>query len=304
MKSKQMSSIVSPYLIQDGSRFRLKDVDPDDSGDLHKDQAAAKTALGEGIDRLRGLQEKLYAQDQWGVLLIFQAMDAAGKDGAIEHVMSGINPQGCEVYSFKQPSAEELDHDFLWRTVRRLPERGRIGIFNRSYYEEVLIVRVHPEILARQRLPSTILGKDVFERRYEDINAHERHLSRNGYLIRKFFLHISKEEQTKRIQARLDDPRKQWKFSLGDLHEQERWTDYMAAYERAIQQTSTPHAPWIIIPANHKWFARLVVVAAIIDGLESLHPQFPSLTADKRQELEEGGKILRRQAGKGGRTRA
>ena len=300
MKSK-LSSLVTPYVIRDGSRFRLEDVDPDDAGDLRKDQAAAKESLRAGIDRLRELQERLYAQDQWGVLLIFQAMDAAGKDGAIEHVMSGVNPQGCEVWSFKQPSVEELDHDFLWRTVRRLPERGRIGIFNRSYYEEVLVVRVHPQILARQRLPSTVLGKDVFKGRYEDITAHERYLARNGYLVRKFFLHISKEEQTKRIQARLDDPRKQWKFSLGDLREQEHWTEYMAAYETAIQRTATPHAPWIVIPANHKWFARLVVVAAIIDALESLHPDFPSLTDDKRKELAEGRKILREQAKKGKR---
>ena len=208
--------------------------------------------------------------------------------------MSGVNPQGCEVYAFKQPSTEELDHDFLWRTVRRLPERGRIGIFNRSYYEEVLVVRIHPQILANQKLPRSAVGKNVFDQRYEDINAHERYLARNGYVIRKFFLHVSKEEQTKRFQDRANDPEKQWKFSLGDLREQERWTDYMDAYETAIRHTATEHAPWVVVPANHKWFARLVVVAAIIDALEGLRLDFPKVTAEKRKELEEGRKILRR----------
>ena len=293
MKRKQLQALVRPYLIDNGSRFRLKDIDPDDTQD-HRDQDSAKAALREGIDQLRTLQEKLYAQDQWGALLIFQAMDAAGKDGAIEHVMSGVNPQGCEVYSFKQPSAEELDHDFLWRTVRCLPERGRIGIFNRSYYEEVLIVRVHPEILAGQKLPRSVVDKDVFDDRYEDINAHEKYLARNGYVIRKFFLHISKEEQTKRFQSRVDDPVKQWKFSLGDLREQERWTDYMDAYETAIRRTASKRAPWLVIPANHKWFARLVVVAAIIDALDELHLEFPKLTADKKRELEQGRELMRR----------
>ncbi len=291
---KKIRSLVHPYLIDDGSRFRLKNVDPDDTSDLYSDPDEAKAALREGIDRLRSLQEKLYAQDAWGVLLIFQAMDAAGKDGCIEHVMSGVNPQGCEVSAFKQPSAEELDHDYLWRTVRRLPERGRIGIFNRSYYEEVLVVRVHPEILANEKLPQSAGGKDVFERRYEDINAHERYLSRNGYVIRKFFLHISRKEQTKRFEDRVNDPTKQWKFSLGDLREQERWDDYMDAYETAIRRTATKHAPWFAIPANHKWFARLVVVAAIIDALERLDLDFPTLSTQKRTELEEGKKILRR----------
>lgn len=293
MKTKQLRALAHPYLIDDGSGFRLKHVDPNDTSDLYRDQETARTALREGIDRLRTLQEKLYAQDQWGVLLIFQAMDAAGKDGAIEHVMSGVNPQGCEVYSFKQPSAEELDHDFLWRTVRRLPERGRIGIFNRSYYEEVLVVRVHPEILANQKLPQSILGKQLFDARYEDINAHERFLTRNGYVIRKFFLHISKDEQTKRFQDRVNNPEKHWKFSLGDLREQERWSDYMAAYETAIRRTATEHAPWIVIPANHKWFARLVVVAAIIDALDGLDLKFPTLTREKEKELEEGKRLLR-----------
>ena len=299
MHTKHIDTLIHPYRIDDGSRFRLKDLDPEATGDLDSDHDAAKTALQDAKDRLRSLQEKLYAQDQWAVLLIFQAMDAAGKDGCIEHVMSGVNPQGCEVSAFKQPSAEELDHDFLWRTVRRLPERGRIGIFNRSYYEEVLVVRVHPEILANQKLPRSAGGKDVFERRYEDINAHERYLSRNGYVIRKFFLHISKEEQTKRFQDRVDDPSKQWKFSVGDLREQQRWADYMDAYETAIRRTATGHAPWFAIPANHKWFARLVVVAAIIDALEGLDLNFPKLTPDKRKELEQGRRILRRRVSSG-----
>jgi len=293
MKTKDIHTLIRPYLVDDGSRFRLKDVDPDDRTDLYSDQDSAKATLRDGIDRLRALQERLYAQDQWGALLIFQAMDAAGKDGAIEHVMSGVNPQGCEVYAFKQPSAEELDHDFLWRTVRRLPERGRIGIFNRSYYEEVLVVRVHPEILANQKLPRSAKTKNVFESRYEDINAHERYLARNGYVIRKFFLHISKKEQTQRFEDRVNDPEKQWKFALGDLREQERWTDYMDAYETAIRRTASTHAPWVVIPANHKWFARLVVVAAIIDALEGLNLEFPKLTPEKRKELEQGRTLLR-----------
>jgi PPK2 family polyphosphate:nucleotide phosphotransferase len=296
MKTKRIHRLIHPYLVDDGARFRLKDVDPDDASDLYADPDEAKAALRDGIDRLRSLQEKLYAQDVWGVLLIFQAMDAAGKDGCIEHVMSGVNPQGCEVSAFKQPSAEELDHDYLWRTVRRLPERGRIGIFNRSYYEEVLVVRVHPAILANEKLPRSAAGKDVFERRYEDINAHEHYLSRNGYVIRKFFLHISREEQTKRFQDRVNDPEKQWKFSLGDLREQERWDDYMDAYQLAIRRTATKHAPWFAIPANHKWFARLVVVAAIIGALEGLDLDFPKLTPDKSKELEEGRRILGQRA--------
>jgi len=299
MKTKHVRALVKPYKIDDGSRFRLKDVDPDDTSDLYSDQESAKAALAAGIDRLRALQEKLYAQDQWGALLIFQAMDAAGKDGAIEHVMSGVNPQGCEVYAFKQPSAEELDHDYLWRTLRRLPERGRIGIFNRSYYEEVLVVRVHPQILANQKLPSSAKGKDVFEGRYEDIRAHERYLSRNGYVIRKFFLHVSKKEQTRRFRDRMNDPQKQWKFSLGDVREQERWKDYMKAYETAIQRTARKHAPWVVIPANRKWFARLVVVAAIIDALEELDLEFPKLTSEQRKELEEGRKILNQKISSG-----
>jgi PPK2 family polyphosphate:nucleotide phosphotransferase len=292
MSRKRMNSLIEPFLVRNGSTFTLKRVNPDDTGGFRAEKADAEKALEDGIGRLRALQEKLYAQDQWGVLLIFQAMDAAGKDGVIEHVMTGVNPQGCDVTSFKQPSSEELDHDFLWRTVKRLPERGRIGIFNRSYYEEVLIVRVHPELLTKQKLPRSLDEKDVFAQRYEDINAHERYLARNGFLIRKFFLHISKDEQTRRFRKRIEDPEKNWKFSLGDLHEQERWPDYMDAYESAIRQTATAHAPWIVVPANQKWFARLVVATAVIEALEELDLAFPPLSADRRRELEAGRKRL------------
>ena len=290
---KRAKKFAKPFRVTDGESFRLKDVDPDDTLDLgDEDKPRAKEALVMGIEALAELQNMLYAQDSWAVLLIFQAMDAAGKDGTIKHVMSGINPQGVQVYSFKSPSPEELDHDFLWRTVKRLPERGRIGIFNRSYYEEVLVVRVHPELLVKQKLPRPLATKDIFAQRYVDINAHERYLAGNGYAIRKFFLHISKDEQTKRLRERIDDPEKHWKFSLGDLHEQARWPDYMEAYESAIRHTATPHAPWIVVPANQKWFARLVVATAVIDALEGLDLAFPPLTADKRRELEAGRKLL------------
>jgi PPK2 family polyphosphate:nucleotide phosphotransferase len=250
--------------------------------------------LEEGVARLCALQEKLYAQDRWGVLLIFQAMDAAGKDGAIKHVMSGVNPQGCQIHSFKQPSSEELDHDFLWRCFVKLPERGRIGIFNRSYYEDTLVVRVHPELLERSQIPESRLTKGLFKERFEDITAFERYLSRSGYVIRKFFLHISAKEQLQRFRSRLDEPEKQWKFSLGDLREHDHWDDYMKAYEDAIRHTATPDAPWVVVPSNKKWFARLVVAAAIVDALEELDLQFPPVTATKRRQLEEGRVILDR----------
>jgi len=235
---------------------------------------------------LAEMQEKLYAQDLWALLLIFQGMDAAGKDGAIEHVMSGVNPQGCEVHSFKAPSHEELDHDYLWRAHTRCPERGRIGIFNRSYYEEVLVVRVHSELLAAERLPDSLVGKHVWEERYEDINAHERYLTRNGVVIRKFFLHLSPEEQRTRLLARLDDPAKNWKFSLDDIRERKFWSDYQNAYEEMIRQTATKHAPWYVVPADHKWYARLVVAAAIVDTLDGLDLSFPEMDRAKKKELE------------------
>jgi len=261
------------YRITDGAKFRLADVDPADTAGLDKEHA--KGALQRGVERLDELQEKLYAQDRWGVLVIFQAMDAAGKDGAIEHVMSGINPQGVQVFSFKAPSVEELDHDFLWRGATRLPERGRIGIHNRSWYEEVLVVRVHPPILAAQRLPIELVGKSIWEERLEDIAAFERYFARQGYLILKFFLHLSKEEQQRRFLSRLDEPEKNWKFAMGDIREREHWDTYMKAYEAAIRATAAPHAPWYVVPADHKWFTRLVVSQAIVGAIERLDLAWP-----------------------------
>jgi len=294
MNKHRFRKLIDPYVIKDGRGFRLKRIDPGDTGGFHPDKDLAVQVLREGVDRLRDLQEKLYAQDRWGALLVFQAMDAAGKDGAIEHVMSGVNPQGCEVHAFKQPSAEELDHDFLWRSAVRVPERGRIGIFNRSYYEEVLVVRVHPEILGSQKLPDSLVTRNIWKERHRDINAFEAYLSRNGYVIRKFFLHITKKVQTQRLEKRLDEPAKNWKFSLGDVKEQGHWREYMAAYEDTIRQTSTPHAPWVVVPANKKWFARLVVAAAIIDALEGLDLSFPKVTPAKRREIAAGRRLLAR----------
>ena len=278
-------TLAEVYRTTDGRRFRLKDIDPGDTQGL-KSKEKARAALEEGVLRLRELQEKLYAQDRWAVLLIFQAMDAAGKDSTVEHVMSGVNPQGCQVYSFKAPSSEELDHDFLWRTMRCLPERGRIGIFNRSYYEEVLVVRVHPEILKNQRLAPSLVTNNIWKERFEDINAFERYLSRNGVVIRKFFLHVSKKEQKKRFLARLEEPDKHWKFELADVHEREHWDDYQRAYEEMIRNTSSPQAPWYVVPADHKWFTRLVVADAVIDALEDLQLHFPEVDEEKRKELE------------------
>jgi PPK2 family polyphosphate:nucleotide phosphotransferase len=268
-----------------GRKLRLKDRDPAFTGGFSS-KKEARERLEKGVSRLRELQERLYAQDRWAVLLIFQAMDAAGKDGTIDHVMSGVNPQGCQVFSFKAPSAEELDHDFLWRTNRCLPERGRIGIFNRSYYEEVLVVRAHPEILAGQRLPPSLVTKRIWSERYEDINALERYLSRNGTLIRKFFLHVSGDEQKKRFLSRLQEPEKNWKFSLADVRERQHWGEYMRAYQEMIEATSTEHAPWYVVPADHKWFTRLAVADIIVDALEGLDLEFPRLTPEKKRELE------------------
>jgi len=279
------------YRIREGATFRLKDHDPGDTG-KYDSKEQARTRLVQGIAQLRELQDRLYAEDRWAVLLIFQAMDAAGKDSTIEHVMSGVNPQGTQVFSFKAPSAEELDHDFMWRTSRCLPERGRIGIFNRSYYEEVLIVRVHPGILAGQKLPSELVGDDIWKQRFEDINDFERYLSRNGTLILKFFLHASKEEQRKRFLARLDDPDKNWKFSLADAKERDHWETYMEAYEDMIANTSTDHAPWHVIPADHKWFARMAVADIIVDALEGLKLQYPTVGEDKKKELQAARALL------------
>jgi len=285
------SKFSKPYRVEDGKKFRLKDHDPADTAKL-RSQERAQELLAKGVARMAELQDKLYAQDRWGLLLIFQGMDAAGKDGAIKHVMYGINPQGCQVYSSKTPSAEELDHDYLWRTMKRLPERGRIGIFNRSYYEEVLIVQVHPEILASERIPAPLVTKNIWQERFQDICCFERYLSRNGLVIRKFFLHVSKKEQKKRFLDRLQQPEKNWKFSAADLHERERWDNYMDAYEEMIVNTSTPHAPWFVIPADNKWFTRLAVAAAIVDTLDDLNLSYPKVDAQKRKELQAARKTL------------
>jgi PPK2 family polyphosphate:nucleotide phosphotransferase len=272
------------YRARTDGRFRLKDHDPQYTDGIHtKDEAERK--LLESIGRLRVLQSKLYAQDRWALLLILQAMDAAGKDSTIEHVMSGVNPQGCEVHSFKAPSDEELDHDFLWRTSRQVPRRGHIGIFNRSYYEEVLVVRVHPELLEREKLPRVPSGKRLWEERYQDICNHERYLTRNGVEIRKVFLHVSKAEQRRRFLARLDEPNKQWKFSMHDVEERGRWRDYMRAYEEMIAATSTEYAPWYVVPADHKWFTRLIVSHIIIEALEEMDLRYPSVESGNQREL-------------------
>lgn len=294
MPRLQTRRLARAYTVTDGRRFRLSDVHPDDTDAFSGGKSEAEALLQESRERLRAMQERLYAQDRWGVLLIFQAMDAAGKDGAIEHVMSGVNPQGCQVYAFKQPSPEELDHDFMWRNFTRLPERGRIGIFNRSYYEEVLVVRVHPGILAAEKLPASLVTKRIWRDRFDDIAAFERYLARNGFVIRKFFLHISREEQVERMAARLEDPEKNWKFSLGDLKEADHWDEYMRAYQEMIRATAAPHAPWVVVPSNRKWFARLVVASAIVDALDDLDLSFPPVGAAKRRELEEGRRLLRR----------
>ncbi len=282
---RRAARLARPFRVADGGRFRLSSIDPGDTRGFDS-KRNARSHLTRGVELLGEMQEKLYAQDRWALLLIFQAMDAAGKDGTIKHVMSGVNPQGCQVYSFKAPSDEELDHDFMWRTTCRLPERGRIGIFNRSYYEEVLVVRVHPEILARERLPASLVTRRLWRERYEDINAFERYLVRNGTVVRKFFLHVSREEQRRRFLERLDEPEKHWKFSLGDVRERRHWADYMAAYEDMIRQTSTPEAPWYVVPADHKWFTRLVVGSAILEALAGLDLAFPTVEPDRLKELE------------------
>ena len=282
----QARSLSRSYRVTGGKKFRLADVDPTDTGALgSEDKPRAKKALKAGIKALADLQEMLYAQDRWAVLLVFQAMDAAGKDSAIKHVMSGINPQGCQVFSFKKPSGEELDHDFLWRCLKRLPERGRIGIFNRSYYEETLVVRVHPELLAGQKLPHQLVADDIWKTRFEDIRNVERYLTRNGVLVRKFFLHVSREEQRQRFLDRIDRPEKNWKFSAADLAERSHWDAYMDAYEDTIRHTATKHAPWYVVPADNKWFTRVVVAAAIVDALGSLDLQFPTVGKASQRKL-------------------
>ena len=283
--------LVKPFRVDHGKHFYLKDHDPAQTAGVDsKDEA--KRLLQEGVAKLSDLQDKLYAENGWALLLIFQAMDAAGKDGVIKHVMSGVNPQGCQVYSFKAPSAEELNHDYLWRTMKCVPERGRIGIFNRSYYEEVLVVRVHPELLKAQHIPPSLITKDIWKERYEDISAFERYMTRNGILIRKFFLNVSQKEQKRRFLDRLDHPEKNWKFSVADIRERACWDDYMEAYQDMIRHTSTPEAPWHVIPADNKWFTRIAVASAIVDTLEDLNLSYPTVDATKAKELAAARKLL------------
>ncbi len=283
---QKVRPFVKPFCVTDGEGFRLKDVDPGDTRGLtSEDKPLAAEMLNSGIQALAHLQDKLYAQNRWAVLLIFQAMDAAGKDGAIKHVMSGVNPQGCQVFSFKAPSSEEINHDYLWRCMKSLPERGRIGIFNRSYYEETLVVRVHPELLEKQRLPAELITKNIWKERYQDIRCFERHLARNGFAICKFFLHVSKREQKKRFLERIDNTQKNWKFSASDVEERQCFGAYMDAYEDMIRQTATKTAPWYVVPADNKWFTRLVVAAAIIDLLDALDLRYPTVGEDKLKEL-------------------
>jgi len=282
---KECARLAGPYCVAKGEEFRLKDYETSDTGEV-KDKEHSQRIIDNRAGLLNNLQEKLYAQDRWAMLLIFQAMDAAGKDAVIKHVMSGVNPQGCEVHSFKAPSTEELDHDYLWRAHNRVPERGKIGIFNRSYYEEVLVVRVHPSILQDQRLPDLLVTKHIWEQRYEDINAFEQYLARNGVVIRKFFLHVSKKEQKKRFLERLEDAKKNWKFSMADVKERGYWKDYQEAYEEMIQNTATKHAPWYVVPADNKWYTQLIVASAVIAALEELDLSFPKADKEKKKELD------------------
>jgi len=293
---KKARKLAKPFRVTDDS-FRLKDIDPGDTLDFtSEDKPRAKEALAMGVDVLAELQDMLYAQDCWAVLLIFQAMDAAGKDGAIKHVMSGVNPQGCQVFSFKSPTSEDLDHDYLWRCIKCLPERGRIGIFNRSYYEETLVVRVHREFLEKQKLPPDLITKDIWKERFQDIRSFERYLTRNGVAIRKFFLHVSNKEQKKRFLERIEEPEKNWKFSANDAKERQHWDDYMEAYEDMIRSTATKAAPWYIVPADNKWFTRVVVAAAVIEALDSLNLKYPKVSESKLKELAGAKRAL--QAGK------
>jgi len=282
------------FRVEDGANFRLKDFDPAETLGL-KSKEHARETLEHGIARLCELQEKLFAQDRWGILVVLQAMDAAGKDSTIKHVMSGLNPQGCSVSAFKEPSTEELNRDFLWRATHALPERGKIGIFNRSYYEEVLVVRVHPEILSRERLPASLVTGQIWQERFEDINAYERYLSRNGIVVLKFFLNVSKKEQKKRFLERLDEPEKNWKFSATDVLERQHWGEYMNAYEEMIRNTSTQRAPWYVVPADHKWFTRVVVAEALVQALETLDLKFPQVDAEKRKDLKKARAILKQE---------
>src|SRR5208283_483059 len=296
MKAKQVHEFIKPYVVTSGEKFRLKDYDPRHTHGLKSgDKPEAKKLLDEGVLLLSEMQDKLYAQSNWGLLLIFQGMDSAGKDGTIKHVMSGVNPQGVDVHSFKTPSSEELAHDFLWRTNRCLPPRGKIGIFNRSYYEEVLVVRVHPEFLQKQRLPDSVRTDHFWKGRYEDISAFERYLSRNGIAVCKFFLHLSKKEQKRRFLERLNNPEKYWKFSAADLKERKYWNEYQDAYEKMIRNTATDYAPWVIVPADNKWFSRLLVVTTVVAALDRLNLQYPKVTTAELAELKEARKQLEKE---------
>jgi PPK2 family polyphosphate:nucleotide phosphotransferase len=291
----RIQKYIQPFRITDGKGFQLKNHEPGDTCGLTLNKGEASELLQRGTDWLAEEQDMLYAQDRWSLLLLFQAMDAAGKDGTIKHVMSGVNPQGCQVFSFKQPSREELSHDFMWRYSRCLPERGRIGIFNRSYYEEVLVVRVHKAILERQRLPQAFVGERIWDERLADIAHFEDYLARQGVIILKFFLHLSRDEQKKRFLKRLDTPEKNWKFSASDVHERQFWSDYMRAYQEAIRATASKHAPWFVVPADKKWFTRLVVAAAIVEAVEQLDLTYPKVGAEKRKELASMRAVLTRE---------
>jgi PPK2 family polyphosphate:nucleotide phosphotransferase len=291
----QIRRLTRPFRVTSGKRFRLKDIDPDDTLGIKMEKGEAAELLDRGTGWLAEEQDMLYAQDRWSVLLVFQAMDAAGKDGTIKHVMSGVNPQGCQVFSFKQPSSEDLDHDFMWRYVKCLPERGRIGIFNRSYYEEALVVRVHEEILRRQKLPDGVVGKRIWDERLADIAHFEDYLARQGTVVLKFFLHVSRKEQKKRFLERLEQPAKNWKFSSADVHERRYWKNYMHAFEEAIRATATEHAPWFVVPADNKWFTRLVVAAAVVEAMENLDLHYPKVDAAKKKELAEARAELLRE---------
>jgi PPK2 family polyphosphate:nucleotide phosphotransferase len=289
----KIEKILKRYRITSGKHFRLKDHDPADTHGLKSEfKPQAHELLVKGVEELARLQDKLAAQDRWGLLLVFQAMDAAGKDGTIKHVMSGVNPQGVQVSSFKAPSPEEQDHDFLWRTMKQFPKRGDIGIFNRSYYEEVLVVRVHPELLQKEKLPTALVTKHVWQDRFEDINAVERYLTRNGIAVLKFFLHVSKKEQKRRFLERLEHPDKNWKFSTADVKERQCWDDYQNAYENMIQHTATEHAPWYVVPADNKWFTRLVVAAAVADVLKGMKLAYPKIDGEQKAQLEAARKQL------------
>jgi PPK2 family polyphosphate:nucleotide phosphotransferase len=300
--AKQIEQILKRYRVDRGKGFDLSDYKPGDTADFDETfKPDAQKLQQQQLEQLTELQDKLYAQDRRALLLIFQAMDAAGKDGTIKHVMSGVNPEGCQVFSFKAPSAEELDHDYLWRTSRCLPQRGHIGIFNRSYYEEVLVVRVHPELLQKERIPEELVGKKIWKQRFEEITAFERYLTRNGIVVRKFFLHLSKQEQRRRFLERLEEPEKNWKFSAADVRERKRWDDYQHAYEDMIRHTAARHAPWFVVPADHKWFTRLVVSFAIVDALKEMKLSYPTVDAATRKELQAAERALKAEDGGKGR---